>query len=59
MPIFEYTCSKCGRNFEELVRSAGQKVTCPACGSSKIEKNFSLFADSGGNCKTCSTSGPT
>jgi putative FmdB family regulatory protein len=43
MPIFEYKCSACGGDFELLVR-ADTAVTCPECGSSRIDKKFSVFA---------------
>ena len=32
MPIFEYVCKKCGKNFETLVPNASAKPACPACG---------------------------
>jgi len=47
MPLFEFTCRKCGHAFEELVTAsdAGSgKVPCPACGSRQVEKGFSSFA---------------
>ncbi len=31
MPIYEYRCGSCGREFEELVRKDETPV-CPACG---------------------------
>lgn len=33
MPIFEYECQKCGKKFEELVRSHEEEVRCPKCGA--------------------------
>lgn len=50
MPLFEYRCNKCGRRFEELVMNSSQKVTCPDCDSEKVEREFSLFANSTGGC---------
>jgi putative FmdB family regulatory protein len=46
MPLFEFVCGECSRPFEELVRSisAVQDVTCPACGSSQVNKKISTFA---------------
>jgi putative FmdB family regulatory protein len=46
MPIFEFTCERCGESFEELVRSANDtsKVICPKCSSNQVEKKVSLFA---------------
>ncbi len=50
MPLYEFTCKKCGHNFEELltlneVESGNMK--CPACGSKRIERGFSSFATGG------------
>ncbi|MBE6367232.1 MAG: zinc ribbon domain-containing protein [Lentisphaerae bacterium] len=44
MPIYEYICSECGCAFEKLVPRAGTPVECEKCGSSKVEKQFSVFA---------------
>ena len=44
MPIFEYKCSACGGDFELLVRSSDTDVACPECGSSRMDKKFSVFA---------------
>ena len=48
MPIFEYVCSKCDNDFEELVFSQQEKVACPECGSSRIKRTMSVFAFSSG-----------
>ncbi|HEX7654410.1 MAG TPA: zinc ribbon domain-containing protein [Verrucomicrobiae bacterium] len=48
MPIYEFSCSKCGKDSEILVRSASWSGTkCPHCGSEKISKKFSTFAAAG------------
>lgn len=46
MPIYEYRCSACEADFEELVRtsSAEKSVACPKCGSRKISRKLSVFA---------------
>ena len=45
MPIFEYTCKKCGIVFEKLVLGRnGGEILCPKCGSKKTEQIFSAFA---------------
>ena len=46
MPIYEYVCMQCEEHFEELVRN-GDAVTCPACDSVKVQKQFSVFATHG------------
>lgn len=32
MPILQYKCKKCGKKFEELVKSYTDKMVCPDCG---------------------------
>jgi len=41
MPIFEYLCEQCGREFEELVFNQSKPVPCPECGSDKTNKLMS------------------
>lgn len=56
MPIYEYRCHDCRGTFEQLV-GTGSVVTCPACGSSSLEKLFSVpFIASG---KTARQAGHT
>lgn len=43
MPIYEYACHDCGREFETLVRG-GQTPVCPACASTQLDKKLSVFA---------------
>lgn len=43
MPIFEYTCQSCKKDFETLVRGS-EKPKCPHCGSAKLEKRISSFS---------------
>ncbi|MGH8119781.1 MAG: FmdB family zinc ribbon protein [Gammaproteobacteria bacterium] len=59
MPIYEYHCKCCDKNFELLVRSS-TKPACPACGNKNISKKMSAFAVGSGNqsdaaelCGTC------
>ena len=45
MPIFEYKCGKCDKISEFLESSASKKQRkCEHCGSTKLEKQFSVFA---------------
>ena len=57
MPLFEYSCNKCGIKFDEGVRSSDQEVECPVCKSKKAEKLFSSFATGKNSCRP--TSGGT
>ncbi len=43
MPIYEYACQDCGREFEALVRS-DTVPECPKCHSIQLEKKLSVFA---------------
>lgn len=60
MPIYEYKCQKCDREFEKLI-FGNQNVNCPECGSDEVKKKFSLFGMSGidnptSGCSSCSSS---
>ncbi len=66
MPIYEYKCPDCGREFEELVVGSRREVACPRCGGEKCEKLMSAASfrsrgadggaggSSGGGCGGCS-----
>ena len=44
MPMYEYACTKCSHQFEELVSASGSTVVaCPVCNSGKVDKLFSTF----------------
>ena len=43
MPIYEYACQDCAREFETLVRS-DTVPECPQCHSTHLEKRLSVFA---------------
>jgi len=54
MPLYEFRCEKCDREFELLVRSSNWKGSaCPHCGSTKLSKQLSTFAPA-----TAGSSGP-
>lgn len=46
MPVYEFECPKCHKDFEELVRNAEavQKMACPKCGHHTVKKKLSTFA---------------
>ncbi|MBN1931839.1 MAG: zinc ribbon domain-containing protein [Desulfobacterales bacterium] len=66
MPIYEYHCSQCDRNFEYLVIGKS-KPECPACHSKEISRMISACGfiskesggetvrSSGSSCAGCST----
>lgn len=43
MPIYEYACTECEKQFEELIvrRSDEADVRCPGCQSRQIERRMS------------------
>jgi putative FmdB family regulatory protein len=44
MPIFEFSCRSCGREFEHLVRPGGAEAACPSCQSTELERLLSVPA---------------
>ena len=59
MPIFEYTCKKCGKEFERVVFSGDEKdITCPECKSKDVKKNMSASTFMGAGIGSCATSFP-
>ena len=62
MPMYEFTCKKCGTIFEELLplSRASDPVPCPACGARETAKNLSTFSARGGSSPSsgaCGTGG--
>ena len=64
MPIFEYHCMKCDKDFEILVYG-NQEVSCPQCQGTKVKKLLSVcshkseggFSSSqGSSCGSCGSS---
>ena len=50
MPIYEYRCTKCGADFEEIVGTNDPAPACPACHSAKTEKLLSKACFRSGSC---------
>ena len=44
MPIYEYQCAACGREFETLVRKSSPPPECPGCNGTELRKKLSAFA---------------
>jgi len=62
MPIFEYHCAKCDKEFEMIV-FRDEKITCPTCNGKKVKKLLSAFShkssgqfssSKGSACTSCS-----
>jgi putative FmdB family regulatory protein len=43
MPLYEYSCQKCSRKIELLIRGA-EKPVCPHCQSTKLTKLLSVVS---------------
>ena len=62
MPFLQYKCTKCGKKFDELVKSYLDEVKCPDCdGETVRDYAGDMYSATGkqskkcsGNCKTCS-----
>jgi putative FmdB family regulatory protein len=52
MPIFEYSCNSCGKEFETLVRGSSPATECPACHGTELHKKLSAFAAITGSAST-------
>ena len=48
MPIFEYVCAGCGKQFEVLIRGS-EKPHCPKCKGTRLEQQLSAFAVAAGH----------
>jgi putative FmdB family regulatory protein len=59
MPIYEYRCMKCKKDFEYLVFGSEKEVECPACKSKKVKRNMSAcsFKSDGGYSSSAGSSG--
>jgi putative FmdB family regulatory protein len=59
MPIYEYTCKQCGKEFERVVLSGNEKgITCPECKSKDVKKNMSASTFMGASIGSCATPFP-
>ena len=66
MPIFEFHCQKCDKEFERLVFRSDEAVECPECGqesvnklmstcSAKVGYKFTSGSKSASSCSGCSS----
>lgn len=61
MPIYEYKCNKCNKEFEKLVFAGDDKdISCPECKSREIVKKMSVASFMGGtSLGKCATGAPS
>lgn len=60
MPIYEFKCSKCGKEFERLMfASDTSRPECPVCGSEDTSKILSVFSCTGIDYQAHSSCGKT
>ncbi len=43
MPIYEYRCNQCEREFERYVQTAQAAVECPTCRSVRVTRRLSVL----------------
>jgi putative FmdB family regulatory protein len=48
MPIYEYRCNQCEREFEKYVNGAQAAVECPECQSARVTRRLSVVMRSTG-----------
>jgi putative FmdB family regulatory protein len=60
MPIYEYICNDCNKEFEILTLSSRSKeqVVCPECGGSRVKKLLSAGAIRSQSNSSLGTEGP-
>jgi putative FmdB family regulatory protein len=47
MPIYEFNCTKCKKDFEVLIMNQSEPVHCPHCYSETAERLMSGFSRAG------------
>ena len=59
MPIFEYKCNHCDKDFERLVFSGEENnILCPECKNEDVIKKMSASSFMGKSIGTCATNSP-
>ncbi|HAZ37028.1 MAG TPA: zinc ribbon domain-containing protein [Clostridiaceae bacterium] len=52
MALIDYKCKDCKNEFFEIVNDANEKIKCPKCNSTNIERLYKgkYYGKSSGNC---------
>lgn len=61
MPLLQYRCPSCGKEFEELVKKFDDEMHCPDCKAAAVRSySGAIYSATGkpvkkcsGHCKTC------
>ncbi len=53
MPIYEYKCTECNHEFEELIRNKEAKINCPKCKTTDVRKKMSKVTSVINNSSPC------
>ncbi len=56
MRLYEFRCLNCRHEFEDLVRSDNDPVTCPQCQSTHVERLLSAVRTQGGRAQESAAS---
>ena len=56
MPIYEYYCETCDREFETLVFRSSDPVACPTCSTDNVQRVLSVFGFKSGGDKGAASS---
>jgi len=61
MPIYEFRCMKCDKEFECLVLKSDESICCPDCNDKRVERLMSAcsFKSSGHYSSSAASSGCT
>ncbi len=62
MPIFEFVCKGCGRQFEEIMTFSAMEAgeaACPDCGAHEVTRNLSAFATGSATGSGSAAAGPS
>jgi putative FmdB family regulatory protein len=43
MPVYEYRCRGCGKDFEKYLPRTSSGATCPSCDSADVMRKLSVF----------------
>lgn len=59
MPIFEYKCKSCDKDFEKLVFAGEENdISCPECSGKDVIKKMSATSFMGPSIGKCASDGP-